>query len=133
MDLKEQIFATLLVRWLSFRLKIFISTFKHQHQADKASNIPTDANAFLLGATLLMTRHFIGILFSSFLFLTQSIGQIHSKKCLESFRGCLVTPLDNYEEIHDINFRRSEHTFDNADSSLSFVTDNASNVKAACD
>ena len=86
-----------------------------------------------LGAIQLMTRHLIGILFSSFLFLTQSFGQIHSKECLESCRGCLVTPIDNYKEVHDITFRRSEHTFDNTDSSLSFVTDNVSKVKAACD
>lgn len=65
--------------------------------------------------------------------LTNSFGQTSANDTFEQAKGSLSIPLSSFKKVVDIDYRRHAYTFDRTDSSLTFITDRASDVKASFD
>jgi hypothetical protein len=63
--------------------------------------------------------------------LTISFGQTPANDTFEQAKGFLAIPLSSYKKIVGMDYRRHAYTFDRTDSSLTFITDSASEVKAS--
>jgi hypothetical protein len=64
---------------------------------------------------------------------TNVFGQTSSNDTFERAKGSLSLPLISYKKIIDIDYRRHAYTFDRTDSSLTFITDSISDIKASFD
>ncbi|NNV58030.1 M23 family metallopeptidase [Limnovirga soli] len=62
---------------------------------------------------------------------TNSFGQPSTNDTFERAKGSLSIPLSSYKKIVSMDDRRHAHFFDRTDSSLTFITDSASEVKAS--
>jgi hypothetical protein len=108
----------------------FSFSIEHLYQADQF--LSAHRKRFTVVCYFIMTRQlFLASILICNICLTRSSGQTNTNDIFEQAKGTLLIPIASYKQIIDMDDRRHAYTFDRTDSSVTFITDSACEIKAS--